>query len=344
MNKKGDVTVALSGGGTGGHLAIVRAVRAALNAKGIRPVFIGSQNGQDRAWFENDAGFSRKLFLETTGVVNRRGLRKVAALWRMVVAFWRARQVLRRSRCRALLCVGGYSAAPAAVAALSLRIPLYIHEQNAVAGKLNRLLKPFSRDFFSSYDADSPLRDYPVAADLFFRSRPRSRVKTVIFLGGSQGAKAINDFALKAAPGLKERGVAIIHQCGTRDEARVKAAYEGLEIETVCFGFSNELAMWMDKADFAVSRAGASTLWELVALQIPALFVPLPHAAGDHQFYNAKFLQDQNAGWVVREEVLDTKLFFELIEKDVVAQGAKLQGLIHPGGADRIAEALIEGT
>jgi len=332
----------LTGGGTGGHLAIARALLDAISAAGDEAVFIGSTSGQDRMWFETGSAFRQTHFLETTGVVNRRGAAKLASLWRVARAAMEARRILKRYRPDAVISVGGFSAAPASFAALSLGLPLFIHEQNAVTGRLNRLLRRFARRFFSSYDPQSPVKSYPVNRTLFETARLRGAVQTVIFLGGSQGAKGINDFALALAPELARRGIAVIHQCGERDYARVQAAYAEAGVTAELYGFTKELPSLLARSDLAVSRAGASTLWELAANGLPALYVPYPHAAGDHQYYNAAFLAERGLSWVVREEALRPEALQQLLDGGVEAASRGLLALEGDDAAKRIMAAVRE--
>lgn len=293
--------ICITGGGTGGHLMIAEALVEAAVQEGHEAIFIGSKSGQDRKYFEFHSTFSHVYFLDTTGVVNQKGLGKLKALWLVVKAFFASRKILKKHNIQATYSVGGFSAAPASFASLSRFIPLFIHEQNAVEGRLNSLLKPFAKRFISAYDKNSPIKGYPVKDDFFKSARVRSEIKTVIFLGGSQGAKAINDLALSVASEFKNRGIKIIHQAGERDFERVKKEYENLHVEVELYAFTKEMPSLMSKADLAISRSGASTLWELCANGLPALFIPFPHAASDHQYYNARFIVESNMGWCERE-------------------------------------------
>ncbi|BBG66630.1 UDP-N-acetylglucosamine--N-acetylmuramyl-(pentapeptide) pyrophosphoryl-undecaprenol N-acetylglucosamine transferase [Hydrogenimonas sp.] len=331
--------VLLTGGGTGGHLSIVRAVKEELVKRGAEVYYIGSVSGQDMAWFGGDGDFEEKLFLKSAGVVNKRGVAKAASIFQLLKSAREARSFMKSRDIEALLSVGGYSAAPAAFAALTLGTPLYIHEQNAVSGRLNRLLKPFAKRFFTSYG--ETLVDYPVSEVFFESARVRSGVKRVIFLGGSQGARAINDFALSVAPELAGMGVSIIHQTGGADFERVKKGYEEAGIEADVFDFTEKLHEKIASADFAVSRAGAGTLWELAANRIPALFVPYPYAAGDHQYKNALFLKSRSACWLVRESELSPEMLPEIIGSDIRGVSERLSDAIKPGGAAAIAESLL---
>ncbi|MFA5233036.1 MAG: undecaprenyldiphospho-muramoylpentapeptide beta-N-acetylglucosaminyltransferase [Sulfurimonas sp.] len=307
--------ICITGGGTGGHLVIAEALVEAAVQEGHEAIFIGSKSGQDRKYFEDHSTFSHVYFLDTTGVVNQRGLGKLKALWLVAKAFFASRKILKKHKIEATYSVGGFSAAPASFASLSRFIPLFIHEQNAVEGRLNSLLKPFAKRFISAYDKNSPIKGYPVKDEFFKSARIREKIKTVVFLGGSQGAKAINDLALSVASELQSRGIKIIHQAGERDFERVKKEYEELHVEVELYAFTKEMPSLMSKADLAVSRSGASTLWELCANGLPALFVPFPHAASDHQYYNARFIVENNMGWCEREsEDLKAKLLLLLDE------------------------------
>ncbi len=306
----------ITGGGTGGHLMIAAALVEAAVAEGHEAIFIGSSSGQDRKYFGEFSVFSHVYFLQTTGVVNQKGLGKIKALWRIFKAFLHSRQLLKQHKIQALYSVGGFSAAPASLAALSRGIPLFIHEQNAVEGKLNSLLKPFAKKFISAYDETSPIQGYPVQ-DAFYKSaRVREKLETIIFLGGSQGAKAINDLALSVAKELQGRGIKIIHQAGEGDFERVKKEYMQKDVAVELYGFTKDLSSLIARADLAVSRSGASTLWELCANGLPAFFIPYPYAAGDHQFFNAKFIVENELGWCERQsDTLKEKLLVILDEE-----------------------------
>lgn len=335
------MSIVITGGGTGGHLAIARAVCEELNRRGIKPIFIGSLRGQDRAWFENNEGFLCCYFFDTQGVVNQGFLGKAVSVLKIIRAMREIIQIYKAKSVQKVFSVGGFSAAPASFVALLTRKPLYIHEQNAIMGSLNRLLKPFAKAVFSSYLPDSPAKDYPVAATFFKYRRIRTEVRSVIFLGGSQGAAFINDFALNIAGELVQRGIKIIHQTGARDFERVKEAYQKKGIDAEVFDFDKNLAQRINRADFAISRAGASTLWELSANALPALFVPFPHAAGNHQFYNAKFLADLGLAFVKRQEELNTQDLWPILESDIQPISEGLANLVLPDGAKKIVDLIL---
>ena len=331
------MSIVMTGGGTGGHLTIIKAVKEHLLEE---LVYIGSTKGQDQTWFKDDEQFSSTHFLETQGVVNQGILGKFKSIAMLIKATIQARKVLKETQAKVVFCVGGFSAAPTSFAAIILGIPLVIHEQNAAIGSLNKLLRSRAKAFISSYEEQSPISAYPIKNEFFEKSRIRENIKTIMFLGGSQGAKAINELALKLAPTLKEKNIKIIHQAGERNIEEVQKSYEKLGIEAEVFGFTKELSSYMKEADFAIARSGASTLWELSAIACPTLYIPYPYAAADHQFYNAKFLVDQNVAWIMRESELDVKKVIGLLKVNMQEKSEKLQNMIERNGAFQIAELL----
>ncbi len=331
------MSIVMTGGGTGGHLAIIKAVKEELEGELI---YIGSTQGQDRQWFAEDEDFVAKYFLDTRGVVNQGVLGKLKSLWMLLRATKKAMHLLDKHKVQVVFSVGGFSSAATAFAAKLRGIPLVIHEQNAALGSLNRLLKPYADTFISSYLDESPIQAYPVKEIFFDNARVRTEVKTVIFLGGSQGAKAINELALLLAPTLHSRAIKIIHQAGEKNREAISRQYKALGIDAKVFGFTTKLAVYMKEADFAIARAGASTLWELSATTLPTLFIPYPYAASDHQYYNAKFLVEQDLAWLVREEAIDERYLLSLLDEDMQTKSRGLAKVIQRDGSREIAHLL----
>ena len=331
------MSIVATGGGTGGHLAIIKAVKEHIDGN---LVYIGSTKGQDREWFENDSSFNNSYFLDSKGVMDKGKIGKIFALVNIAKQVLEARKILKKENAKVVFSVGGYSAAPAAIAAITLRVPLVIHEQNAYVGNLNRILRPFAKAFISSYEKDSIEKSYPINDIYFKTARVRKDVKKVLIVGGSQGSVALNKFALELAPHLDKKGIKIYHQAGVKNVDSVQEEYKKLGIDAEVFGFSKELPQIIANSDFAISRAGASTLWELVANGLPTLFVPYPYAANDHQYYNAKFLVDNNLAWLKRESELDVDFVLDLITQDLSKVSSELTKQIEPDGAKRVAKYL----
>lgn len=345
--------VVITGGGTGGHLSVARAFLDEFIARGYPCIFIGSNNGADRIYFQNEEHLKEKWFLETSGVVDKRGIGLLKALCKQGYALRKAYRILRDFKPSFVLSVGGYSAAPAAFGACVLGIPLIIHEQNAKIGRLNQILKPFAKFFFSSYLESSPIQFYPVREVFFQTARVRNGIKNMLLMGGSQGARGINAFGVSVALELKKRGIVVFHQSGTRDFVRLVGEYVDLglrvgiledcfrgfkeslgeesggllecvccvsldcvrDVDVVVFSFSLSMPSVYALCDFAVCRAGASSLWELCANGLPALFVPYPYAASNHQYYNAKFIEENGLGFLCLEKDLTANVLWECLER-----------------------------
>ena len=390
--------IAITGGGTGGHLSIARAFGIECKKRGFNAIYIGSTSGQDKAWFESSDIFSRAYFLQSMGVVNKRGLGLLKSLWLQIKAVFKARAILKNHNIEAVISEGGFSAGGASGAAILARIPLFIHEQNSTIGTLNKILAPFAKAVFGSFDLDLPnfvRTAYPI--DEIFRQNARTRreIRSILFLGGSQGAVAINDFALQLAQELIKCDIKIIHQCGKGDFERVKNAYKAMGLDSsldsrescesnadsskilqdssadeskldsresnadssldsqplkarfgdkiTLFAFDKNIAHYITKADLCVSRAGASSLWELVANRAPCYFVPYPFAAKNHQLYNALFLQKYGLCEVARQRDLSVGSFLSYLDSaDFAKISANLGDFKSQNGAKEILDLIIK--
>ncbi len=315
--------IVITGGGTGGHLKVADAFIENLYKKGIEIIYIGSSNGQDKAWFENDKRISQKYFFDTKGVVNKKFIGKILSLLNIFSKTLECLKIYSKNDIKKVISVGGYSAAAGSFAGiLKPSCNLYIHEQNSKMGTLNKLTSKAAKYVFSSYDENSLVKDYPVDEMFFENARIRQEVKTIAFLGGSQGAVAINDFALKVASKLDKMGIKIIHQAGKTDYERVKKEYENLGIKADVFDFTKDIISKMKEADFSVSRAGASTLWETVANALPTFFIPYPYAAA--------------------QKDLDEEYFFNCLNSDIKIMSASLKLAIEPNAIDKIVDEILK--
>ena len=372
--------ILITGGGTGGHLSIARALGVECAKRGLNVVYIGSTSGQDKVWFEGSEFFSHTYFLQSMGVVNKRGFGLLKSLWLQIKAVFKARAILKNHKIEAVISVGGFSAGGASGAAILARIPLFIHEQNSTIGTLNKVLAPFAKAVFGSFDLNVPhfIRTaYPIDEIFSQNARTRGEIRTILFLGGSQGAVAINDFAISLAPQLLERKIKIIHQCGKGDFECVKKAYSGLDScesivdsskisqdsrtdskidsqdsqplkaqfgdKITLFAFDKNLSQYITKADLCVSRAGASSLWELVANRAPCYFVPYPFAAKNHQLTNALFLKKYGLCEVVEQRDLSVGAFLEYLDSaDFAKISANLGDFKSQNGAEEIINLILK--
>lgn len=334
--------IAITGGGTGGHLNIAKCLLDAALRLNLECIYIGSQSGQDKKWFKNEVRFSQKYFLPSSGVVDKKGFQKLRSLCSIFALSLKTRRILKENEIKAVFSVGGYSAAAASFGAILTGVPLFIHEQNSKSGSLNSVLKPFAKGFYSAFEKE--FTPYPVNEKFFSTARIRKELHTLIFLGGSQGANFINELALKLAIRLNERGIKIIHQCGNNDLAKCEKFYASSGIKADCFAFSEHLEEKMNEADLAISRAGASTLFELCANALPAVFIPYPYAAKNHQYFNAKFLLDKALCQIFTQDELkhsDEALFKALFTLNLEQISNEVQDLIQKDGAKILLEKAL---
>lgn len=334
-------SIIITGGGTGGHLSVAKSLIYEFESLGYDVIFIGSSKGADKSWFEHESKLKASYFMDTKGVVNQGKLGKIQSLFMILKAMFKSLFIFKKYKVSKVISVGGFSAAPASFASIFYPCDFYIHEQNSVMGKLNQITSKFAKEIFSSYDKNSKIKDYPINNKFFKHQRVREQIKTIIFLGGSQGAVAINDFALKIAPILKQKNINIIHQAGKNDYLRVKKEYEKLQISVEVFDFSKDILEYMTKADFAISRSGASTLWELSALGLPTLYIPYPHAAANHQFFNAKFLLDDNLCLLKTQNELNNETINDILNFPLKDVSQNLINIIKKDGVKQIVKKII---
>ena len=347
----------VTGGGTGGHLfpaiAVACGVRRRDPASEI--LFIGTGRQIDNRVLAG-LGFSREI-LSFSGV---KGLGLSGALrsaLRLPQALYTAVKIIKRFRPDLIFAVGGYVTGPVLLAAKLLRVPICIHEQNSVPGLANRLAGKIADRVCISLPCKPPfaekktvLTGNPVREEILVAAREKSvlgdKASTLLILGGSQGAHRINARMLEAASSLQKQGetIHIIHQAGRTDEEMVRRGYEKLGIEAEVADFYTDMAELYGRADLVVSRAGATTLAELAVMGLPALLIPYPFAADDHQTTNADYYVQAGGAAVFPESELDpARLSREITDlirdrKRLQVMGKAMQSLGRADATEKIVE------
>jgi UDP-N-acetylglucosamine--N-acetylmuramyl-(pentapeptide) pyrophosphoryl-undecaprenol N-acetylglucosamine transferase len=242
-------------------------------------------------------------------------------LGRVPRALLQSMAVLRRFDPDVVVGVGGYASGPAVMAAWMLRIPTAVQEQNALPGMTNRLLGRFARAVFIAFEEARPF--FPIGRthllgnpirraflDNYLHSKPPGARLSILVTGGSQGAHGLNtrlaDAVERLAPALGPR-LRIVHQTGAKDLEGMRARYERLSptgIEVSATPFIEDMAGAYAEADLLVCRAGATTIAELTVCKKPAILVPFPFAADDHQTVNARSLVQAGAALLMQERDL----------------------------------------
>jgi UDP-N-acetylglucosamine--N-acetylmuramyl-(pentapeptide) pyrophosphoryl-undecaprenol N-acetylglucosamine transferase len=304
--------VVISGGGTGGHLSPALALGEEL--KRMRPdadlLFIGTRTGLDQQ-FLSRSGFSYQL-LDVGGVAGH-GAREVpVALVKMVKAIVRARALLKAWAPDLVVGVGGYASMPAALGALTLRIPLLLMEQNTRPGLTNRVLARFARRICVAFEDSLPLlprakvqvTGNPVRFTSINNLHQQSEIFSILVLGGSSGAHRLNLGTLKAFNILNKDVIKfrIIHQTGAADEGMVRSGYQQAGIEAEVAPFIYAIGEAFAQADLVVARAGAMTVSEIALAGRPAIFVPYPFHRDRQQEHNARTLERLGAALIVVDD------------------------------------------
>ena len=329
----------ITGGGTGGHLSIIKALKEEIILQNEKVIYVGSIYGQDYKWFSEDSDFHKVYFLPMRGFAGKNIFYKILFMISLVYSLIYLSFIFYKYKVSKVIGVGGYSSAPSSLLAVLLRKKLYLHEQNSVDGGVNKWLKKYSYKYFNSFKTNHP---YPINKDFFAYARERGNISTILFLGGSNGASFINNLAISLAKELNNKQIKIIHQSGLKDYNNLKQFYQDENINANLFDFSNDLPHLMNQADFCISRSGASTTFELLANNLPTLFIPFPYAIYDHQYKNALYFKKQNLCFLKRENELTNEYIYELIQNNFKDLSANLRNSCHINGAKKIIEEIYQ--
>ena len=315
-------TALVMAGGTGGHIFPGLAVAEALRAKGWRVHWLGAPNSME-AQLVPPRGFP----LETIdfGGVRGKGAKTLVLLpVKLLRAFWQSLQVVRRVRPQVVVGLGGYITFPGGLMSVLLGKPLVLHEQNSVPGMANKVLAGVAARVYSAFPkvmAKSEWIGNPLREPFLRQPPPEERFAgrtgplKVLVVGGSLGAKALNEIVPKALALIPpQQRPHVLHQSGAKQIDELRANYQAAGVVAELTPFIEDTADAYAEADLVICRAGASTVTEIAAVGAPALFVPFPFAVDDHQTTNAKFLVDAGGGWLVpQRELTPDKLATMLI-------------------------------
>jgi len=352
--------VLIAGGGTGGHLFPALALADEIVARGGTVRFAGTAHGLE-ARAVPKAGYD--LDLITVSGLKRAGLGGfLRGSLRLPRALWQSLRIVRAFRPDVVVGVGGYASGPVVLAAFLLGRPTAILEQNSIPGITNRILGRLCRRAYIALDparAHFPTRRTLLLGNPVRRAireaaavtHPHAALPQLLVVGGSQGAHAVNEQVAGAVEILWRRGhrFRLTHQTGTADRETVAARYAslgGAPEQLVVHEFIDDMARAYAHADLIVGRAGATTIAELSAIGRPAILIPFPYAADNHQEVNARVLEEAGAARVLRQaEVTPDRLADELWTlvgdpATLERMAAAMRGLGRPDAAAAIAQDL----
>lgn len=347
-------SVIIAGGGTGGH--IYPGIAIAQEFKQRNPnceiVFVGTVRGLETKIVPRE-GFKLEL-IEVAALKGVSIAKRGRSLLMLPKSFFAVRSLIRKYKPNVVIGVGGYASGPMLLAASLMGVPTMVAEQNALPGFTNRMLARFVKaaavsfaEAKSFFRGKAEITGNPVRAE-FFTVLPRmpGNVINILITGGSQGARAINEAMMNALPVLADNKdeLAIVHQTGELDFEKVKAAYATSPLQAEVKPFIEKMVEEFTKADFVISRAGATTVAELAAAGRPAIMIPLPWAADDHQRKNAEAVERAGAGrMILQSELSGERLASELLvlAKDParrLAMSDASKTLAHPDAAARVVD------
>jgi len=315
--RKDKRTLVIAGGGTGGHLFPGIAI-ARQWIRGIKDADVLFIVGHRKIETEIISRYGyQTAYIDVEGIKGR-GLNAVNALLKLPVGILQSVRILRSVSPDVVIGMGGYSSGPVCLSARMMGIPAAIHEQNSYPGVTNRLLARFVNLAFLSFRDSSKYlkaRSYllvgtPVRDEIIRSGESEHRIKkkgfTILVTGGSQGARALNIEVANALALLKDMGrdINVIHQTGQIDYERCLKDYETRGIKADLSPFITDMASAYNAADLVISRAGASSIFELAALRKPSVLIPYPYAANQHQMANAMSLSRIGAAEVIDQSDL----------------------------------------
>lgn len=353
----GDLFV-MAGGGTGGHVIPAIAVAREVCRMGHEVLFIGTERGVENRLVPA-AGF--RLEKIRVGGIKNLGMRtRLLSLWRLVSET--GEQIVRFGKWepRAVFSMGGYVAGPPVLAALVRGLPVVVMEPNAVPGVTNRWIGRWVSRALVSFEETkryfpagrTEVTGLPVREEFFGIVPRREGEFTVLITGGSQGSRTLNNAARESWPLFREAGlpVRIVHQTGSAMYAELSRRFREAQLSGGVFEFIPDMPGAFAQADLIVCRAGAGAVSELAAAGKPAVLIPFPFAADQHQLKNAQAFERAGAARMSLDKDWNGLRLFDTVRElyenraELEAMGEAARNFAHPGAARRAAEILVESA
>lgn len=318
-------------GGTGGHIFPAITLLEKLRMRGHECLIVA-----DDRFLNFRKSLPKDIEYKTiaTGSVSGSLLKKLLSIIKIEWGIFQALFIILRYKPKMVISFGGYVSFPTMVAALLTRTPLFIHEQNAVIGKSNRVLLKWADIISVAFYRTGKIYQHkcnklyitgnPVRADIidirgkkYPKITPSSKIK-ILILGGSQGAKILSKIlpeAIKCLDGDLKKRIEIFQQCRAEDLDHLCEEYKKSNIKANVDVFFNDMAEKLSEANLVICRSGAGTVSELIAAGRPAIFVPLPSAADNHQYFNAEAVSDNFASWIIEQKDFTAKSLSNLLSE-----------------------------
>lgn len=353
-------SVTILAGGTGGHIFPALAVAKVLRGRGVPVTWLGADGAMETRLVPQHG-----IDIDTIAISGLRGKGKLALLGaplRVLKAVVAAGRVLRERGPRVVVSFGGFAAGPGGMAAKLQGRALLVHESNRAPGFTNRVLAKFARRVLVGFPGSLPREEVvgnPVREEIAALPAPAQRFASrsmeagdvpvrLLVLGGSQGARALNDALPQALAGLREFDIEVRHQCGEKLRAEADAAYAQAGVKASVESFIADMAGAYAWADLVVCRSGASTLAELCAAGVGSVLVPFAAAVDDHQTRNAQYLAEHGAALLLKQDGQLAANLQPVLRELVSDPGKRLamaeaaRALARPDAAERIADIILQ--
>jgi UDP-N-acetylglucosamine--N-acetylmuramyl-(pentapeptide) pyrophosphoryl-undecaprenol N-acetylglucosamine transferase len=346
---------AMAGGGTGGHVIPALAVARELKRRGHQPFFAGTRTGLE-AKLVPAAGFPIE-WIEIGGLKRVGVAQTLRTLWQLPLSSLRMVSLLRRRKPAAVFSLGGYAAGPVTIAAWFLRIPIVLMEPNAVPGMTNRWMGRMAAKALVNFEetaryfppGKSEVTGVPVRPDFFALSpKPAGGPFTILVTGGSRGSRTLNTAARQSWKLFREAGMPVrfLHQAGVDAHQELAREFEESGLDGKVVAFIDDMPAAFAEADLLVCRSGAGAVAEVAASGKPAILVPFPFAADQHQLRNAETLANAGAAHLVLDREMTGARLFEEVKtlaasrEALLEMGRKARQFAHPDAAERAADLL----
>ena len=347
-------TIMIMAGGTGGHVFPALAVAEYLTGRGWRVVWLGAKTGME-ANLVPKHGYAM-AWVRFSGLRGKGWLRALALPLNLLVAFWQSARAIIAERPDVVLGMGGYISFPGGMMASLLKRPLAIHEQNSVAGLANKVLARLADRVLQAFPHALPGAEVcgnPVRREIVALAPPRVRCAArsgrlkLLVLGGSLGAKALNETVPQALALLSDLGrPEVTHQTGAQHLEVVRAGYAAAGVRAETLAFIDDMAARYGAADVVICRAGALTIAELACAGVASILVPFPFAVDDHQTSNANFLSAQGAAILLPQAELSAERLADLVRRltreRLLEMAEKARALGKPDATEAVARACME--
>ena len=362
MNAPAQKPILVMAGGTGGHVFPALAVAECLRAQGEQIVWLGTRAGIE-ARVVPAANFAIE-WLNVQGLRGKGAAALLMAPFRLMRACWQALGILRRTRPKAVLGMGGFASGPGGLMAWLMDIPLFLHEQNSVVGLTNRILNRLASGVYVAFpQAQENMKDAecignPVREGFKNLPQPATRLQArmneplhLLVIGGSLGAAALNSMLPRAIACLdNDQRPLVRHQCGEKHLATCREHYADNGVEAEVVSFIDDMAAAYCWADLVVCRAGALTISELSAVGCASLLVPFPYAVDNHQLHNARYLEQLDAAQVLPESGLNAEdlalkfKFFQQNRARLVEMAVNARAGFKADASERLAAGILAGA